>query len=259
MDRPSSLKLILKVGGSNDGIDSPDNSTGRLPYNHNDDFINKPKKSKKKKKKKDREKRHKHHKEKRHRHSRDDSSQEDISFGDDNSITLQESILHYSGITTENSLASRPITKPLIPRKHEEIHSPSISPVKSIHESNSVLVPSPGTASTPSSSSTLGPSNTPKSLEAPKTPNSSGESGREPRTCVLKLKQSKSPLTKLLDYLLRCLEKRDPHQFFAWPVTDDIAPGYSSIITKPMDFSTMRQKIEDNEYSTLQEFIDDFK
>ncbi|MHC5848197.1 bromodomain-containing protein, partial [Streptococcus pyogenes] len=54
-------------------------------------------------------------------------------------------------------------------------------------------------------------------------------------------------------------EKRDPHQFFAWPVTDDIAPGYSSIITKPMDFSTIRQKIDDSEYASLTEFTDDFK
>lgn len=100
---------------------------------------------------------------------------------------------------------------------------------------------------------------TPKLLEAPKTPSSCSESGREPRSCVLKLKQQKSPLNKLLDHLLRFLEKRDPHQFFAWPVTDDIAPGYSNIITKPMDFSTMRQKIDDSEYSTLGEFTEDFR
>lgn len=76
---------------------------------------------------------------------------------------------------------------------------------------------------------------------------------------MLKLKQQKSPLNKLLEHLLRFLEKRDPHQFFAWPVTDDMAPGYSSIISKPMDFSTMRQKIDDHEYSSLTEFSDDFK
>uniref|UniRef100_A0A6B2EES2 Putative irf-2-binding protein celtix-1 n=1 Tax=Phlebotomus kandelakii TaxID=1109342 RepID=A0A6B2EES2_9DIPT len=85
------------------------------------------------------------------------------------------------------------------------------------------------------------------------------ESGREPRQCVLKLKQSRSPLAKILDHLLRSLEKRDPHQFFAWPVTNDIAPGYSAIISKPMDFSTMRQKIDENAYSTIQEFGDDFR
>lgn len=63
----------------------------------------------------------------------------------------------------------------------------------------------------------------------------------------------------MLDHLLKAIEKRDPQQFFAWPVTDNIAPGYSSIITQPMDFSTMRQKIEDNLYNNLQEFLADFK
>uniref|UniRef100_A0A1B0DRE2 Uncharacterized protein n=1 Tax=Phlebotomus papatasi TaxID=29031 RepID=A0A1B0DRE2_PHLPP len=92
-----------------------------------------------------------------------------------------------------------------------------------------------------------------------KAPTVTDGSGREPRQCVLKLKQSRSPLAKILDHLLRNLEKRDPHQFFAWPVTNDIAPGYSAIITKPMDFSTMHQKINDNAYSSIQEFGDDFK
>jgi bromodomain-containing protein 7/9 len=55
------------------------------------------------------------------------------------------------------------------------------------------------------------------------------------------------------------MEKRDPQQFFAWPVTDNIAPGYSQIITNPMDFSTIKQKIDDNNYQNLNEFIDDFK
>jgi len=57
-----------------------------------------------------------------------------------------------------------------------------------------------------------------------------------------------------LELLLPNLERKDPRQFFAWPVTDNIAPGYSSIITKPMDFSTMKQKIEENQYRTLHEF-----
>lgn len=95
--------------------------------------------------------------------------------------------------------------------------------------------------------------------DSPMTPSSVDSGTREPRTCVLKLKQSRSPLAKLLDHLLKALEKRDPHQFFAWPVTDDIAPGYSAIITKPMDFSSIRQKIEDNEFQFLPDFIADFK
>lgn len=84
-------------------------------------------------------------------------------------------------------------------------------------------------------------------------------SHREPRTCVLKASQKRRPLSRLLEQLLRNLEKRDPHQFFAWPVNDNFAPGYSNIIRKPMDFSTIKQKIDENEYKSLNCFIGDFK
>ncbi|XP_072767529.1 bromodomain-containing protein 7 isoform X2 [Anoplolepis gracilipes] len=82
---------------------------------------------------------------------------------------------------------------------------------------------------------------------------------REPRTCVLRKIAERTPFQRLLEHLLRSMEKRDPQQFFAWPVTDSIAPGYSQIITNPMDFSTIKQKIDDNNYQNLQEFVDDFK
>ncbi|XP_052748871.1 bromodomain-containing protein 7-like isoform X3 [Galleria mellonella] len=84
-------------------------------------------------------------------------------------------------------------------------------------------------------------------------------SHREPRTCVLKASQKRRPLSRLLEQLLRNLEKRDPHQFFAWPVNDNFAPGYSTIIKRPMDFSSIKQKIDDNEYKSLNCFISDFK
>ena len=38
------------------------------------------------------------------------------------------------------------------------------------------------------------------------------------------------PLYRLLDYLLPCLKKRDTNSFFALPVEDKFAPGYSQII-----------------------------
>lgn len=50
------------------------------------------------------------------------------------------------------------------------------------------------------------------------------------------------------------LGRKDPHGFFAFPVTDAIAPGYSMIIKHPMDFSTMKDKIHNNEYNTVTEF-----
>lgn len=53
---------------------------------------------------------------------------------------------------------------------------------------------------------------------------------------------------------LLCLFRKDPHGFFAFPVTDAIAPGYSMIIKHPMDFSTMKDKIAMNEYKTVTEF-----
>ncbi|XP_054958047.1 bromodomain-containing protein 9 isoform X12 [Pan paniscus] len=52
---------------------------------------------------------------------------------------------------------------------------------------------------------------------------------------------------------------RDLHGFFAFPVTDAIAPGYSMIIKHPMDFGTMKDKIVANEYKSVTEFKADFK
>lgn len=91
-------------------------------------------------------------------------------------------------------------------------------------------------------------------------PASSGLSPhREPRTCVLRKIAERTPLQRLLEHLLRSMEKRDPQQFFAWPVTDNIAPNYSQIITNPMDFSTIKQKIDDNNYQCVADFAEDFK
>jgi bromodomain-containing protein 7/9 len=48
--------------------------------------------------------------------------------------------------------------------------------------------------------------------------------------------------------------RKDINGFFAYPVNDVIAPGYSSIITNPMDFSTMKYKIDTHAYASLEEF-----
>ena len=42
-------------------------------------------------------------------------------------------------------------------------------------------------------------------------------------------------------------------------VTDSIAPGYSSIITSPMDLSTVRKKITKGRYSCLEDMDKDIK
>lgn len=262
LERPPSLKLILKVGGGNSSTPEYGSSEspvyGVQPENLGllMDYPERHKKSKKKKKKKDREKKHKHHKEKRRNrddsadercdnvgggtNDGEDSSQEDFSVNED-SAQFQNALA--SATMDSQSPASvssvrpsllalpmkspdlEPFTPPSVPLISEQ--SPSVSSVRS----DSIKSPS----------------------------STSDASSREPRTCVLKLKQSKSPLSKVLHHLVRLLEKKDPSQFFAWPVTDDIAPGYSSIISNPMDFLTIRQKVEENQYTSLQEFGDDFR
>ena len=78
---------------------------------------------------------------------------------------------------------------------------------------------------------------------------------RPPRTCVQKPPDS---LAKVLEYLLVMLEKKDVNNFFANPVSDTFAPGYSKIIKEPMDFSTIREMIEDGKFSTLSQFRNAF-
>ena len=59
-------------------------------------------------------------------------------------------------------------------------------------------------------------------------------------------KQPNTNLSRFLDYLLKLLQKKDSNNFFAVPVNDQFAPGYSKIIKTPMDFSTMRIKVGNN-------------
>ncbi|KAI1886209.1 hypothetical protein AGOR_G00211640 [Albula goreensis] len=82
---------------------------------------------------------------------------------------------------------------------------------------------------------------------------------RPVRACRTQQENECTPRQQLLEHFLRQLQRKDPHGFFAWPVTDAIAPGYSMIIKHPMDFSTMKDKITTNEYKTVTEFKADFK
>lgn len=67
--------------------------------------------------------------------------------------------------------------------------------------------------------------------------------------------ENRQTLQQLLTHLLRALERRDPQQLFAWPVTDRIAPNYSRLISKPMDFETIRRNIQSNQYTNLNAFV----
>lgn len=54
-------------------------------------------------------------------------------------------------------------------------------------------------------------------------------------------------------YNLCLLCRKDPSAFFSFPVTDLIAPGYSSVIKRPMDFSTMKERVKRDCYQSLDE------
>nr|SVE89198.1 EOG090X04G3 [Daphnia sinensis] len=239
-DRPQ-LRLILKVGGAStpDPVDHGESSSGiphrqgivHAPYGHEEDsrqssLFSLPGGSEKEKHKRKKEKKKKKNKDKdkeKKKHKHKDKKRKDK----DESGAEGDESLRYEVITVQPSNPSQ--GGPLSPR-----------PILKI--------------STSSLDSTTGSSlSTPLAARVQHT-----SPGAAPLRTSLRPRQERPALQKLLELLLPNLEQKDPRQFFAWPVTDSIAPNYSSIITKPMDFSTMKQKIEDNQYKTLQEFTDDF-
>lgn len=70
-----------------------------------------------------------------------------------------------------------------------------------------------------------------------------------------KTKSDKSSLQKLLEFIHQAIEKKDTQQFFAWPVTDQIAPGYSLVISQPMDLNSMKRNIENGSYNSLTQYM----
>ncbi|XP_042338436.1 bromodomain-containing protein 7 [Plectropomus leopardus] len=71
--------------------------------------------------------------------------------------------------------------------------------------------------------------------------------------------KEQTPLQEALNQLIRQLQRKDPSAFFSFPVTDLIAPGYSAIIRRPMDFSTMKDKVKKECYQSLDELKVDFR
>ncbi|KAK8882503.1 Bromodomain containing protein 7 [Tritrichomonas musculus] len=64
-------------------------------------------------------------------------------------------------------------------------------------------------------------------------------------------------LGKTLNDIWKKISQKDTQKIFAYPVTEDIAPGYFNVVKHPMDLSTIKAKIHDDEYQTLQQFRDD--
>ncbi|XP_075693636.1 bromodomain-containing protein 7 isoform X2 [Rhinoderma darwinii] len=80
-----------------------------------------------------------------------------------------------------------------------------------------------------------------------------------PESSLAKPEEQQTPLQEALNQLVRQLQRKDPSSFFAFPVTDFIAPGYSMIIKNPMDFSTIKEKIKNGEYESIEELKENFK
>lgn len=49
---------------------------------------------------------------------------------------------------------------------------------------------------------------------------------------------------------LSCLSRHDHYSVFAEPVNEEEVPDYREVIDSPMDFQTMRDKVERKEYGT---------
>ncbi|XP_041444449.1 bromodomain-containing protein 1 isoform X3 [Xenopus laevis] len=67
-----------------------------------------------------------------------------------------------------------------------------------------------------------------------------------------------TPLTVLLRSLLEQLQEKDPARIFAHPVNLSEVPDYLDHIKHPMDFSTMKKRLEDQSYRNLNGFEEDF-
>ncbi|CAD5115193.1 DgyrCDS4186 [Dimorphilus gyrociliatus] len=80
---------------------------------------------------------------------------------------------------------------------------------------------------------------------------------------LIKIKQKEvrlrmQPLNTMLLGILDRLKSLDTNSFFAEPVSEKEAPQYRELIEKPMDFSTMHEKIETNCYLSIDDFEEDF-
>ncbi|TVU10293.1 hypothetical protein EJB05_43815 [Eragrostis curvula] len=65
------------------------------------------------------------------------------------------------------------------------------------------------------------------------------------------------PNKKLLLFVLDRLQKKDTYGVFSEPVDAEELPDYHDIIKHPMDFSTVRKKLDKGAYSSLEQFEDD--
>ncbi|KAK8631261.1 hypothetical protein V6N13_080016 [Hibiscus sabdariffa] len=62
------------------------------------------------------------------------------------------------------------------------------------------------------------------------------------------------PEKRVLEHILDILQRRDTYEIFAEPVDPEEVDDYYEIIKEPMDFGTMRAKLHEGMYTSLQQF-----
>mmetsp|Transcript_26009 Transcript_26009/g.39937 ORF Transcript_26009/g.39937 Transcript_26009/m.39937 type:complete len:1041 (-) Transcript_26009:87-3209(-) len=67
----------------------------------------------------------------------------------------------------------------------------------------------------------------------------------------------KNLLKQIITEALSAMKKADPQHLFENPVTDEIAPGYSNVIKKPMCIKTIERKLKASRYSSISEWDND--
>ncbi len=69
----------------------------------------------------------------------------------------------------------------------------------------------------------------------------------------------KLPMSEVMRQLLTELTARDVNAYYRHEITEEVAPNYFEIITQPMWFDKMAEKLNNNEYPTLVSFQKDFE
>lgn len=69
----------------------------------------------------------------------------------------------------------------------------------------------------------------------------------------------KRQLNRIITQGITSMKEADPRSLFLNPVTDDIAPGYSKVIDKPMCIRNMEEKVAKNAYGVLSDWEHDVK
>ena len=69
----------------------------------------------------------------------------------------------------------------------------------------------------------------------------------------------KRQLNRIIVNCLNLMKDNDPNSLFLNPVTDEIAPGYSNVIKKPMCISSMEIRVDNSVYSSMDDWEKDVK